>query len=104
MAELERAYFRQAFMGEDIPTLYYTRDHLDADFDDASPANAQEGLETWRAEVARAREIIAANDTLDAVGGGRPMAFWLVKTLNEYARHNGHADLLRECIDGVTGE
>lgn len=40
----------------------------------------------------------------DEGSSGLPLRFWLVKTLNEYARHNGHADLLRECIDGTVGE
>jgi hypothetical protein len=41
---------------------------------------------------------------LDGGRSGLPLRFWLVKTLNEYARHNGHADLLRERLDGSTGE
>lgn len=56
-------------------------------------------------EVDEARRIIAIAPSLDEPGeSGLPLRFWLVKTLNEYARHNGHADILRELIDGSVGE
>jgi hypothetical protein len=49
--------------------------------------------------------VIAGTVSLDDRGeSGLPLRFWLVKTLNEYARHNGHADVIRELIDGTTGE
>ena len=55
--------------------------------------------------VAGGTEILQGTDSLSDTGASAlPMRFWLVKTLNEYARHNGHADLLRERIDGQTGE
>jgi hypothetical protein len=104
---VERWWFRQQFLGEDVPTLYYTEDDPNQDFDDlgGDPADA---LAVWREECARSREIVARH-SLDDAGirrsTGEPFSLrWLlVDMIAEYARHNGHADLLRERIDGATG-
>ena len=95
MADVERGWFRRVLAGEDAPPLYYS---------DADAAFA-----TWRAECARAREIVASLPSLDTLfthrSGSQMSARWvLIHMVEEYARHNGHADLLRERIDGVTGE
>ncbi|GHC68548.1 DinB family protein [Streptomyces cinnamoneus] len=108
LAAVERWWFRLQFAGEDVPELYYTDDDPDQDFGqlDGDPAEA---LAVWRAECERAREIVAATASLDATGRvfatGEPISLRvvLVKLIAEYARHNGHADLLRERIDGATG-
>jgi hypothetical protein len=108
LAAVERWWFRQQFAGEDLPMLYYSDDDPDQDFDslDGDPAEA---LATWHAECQRAREIIAGAPSLDATGvrksTGEPISLRriLVDMVAEYARHNGHADLLRERIDGATG-
>ncbi|GAA1284189.1 hypothetical protein Psi02_34010 [Planotetraspora silvatica] len=108
MAHVERAWFRRVLNGEDIPLLYKT-DDLDADFNDVDTASAEEAFATWRAEVEHARKL-SAEVPLDAIGkqkrhGQDCSHRWiLVHMIEEYARHNGHADLLRERIDGVTGE
>ena len=100
LTEIERTYFRRTFSGEDVPPVPDEEDPFRDDASDASTA-----LASWRDEVRRARDIIERTESLDDVGATvLPMRFWLVKTLNEYARHNGHADLLRERIDGRTGE
>lgn len=105
MSELERAYFRRSFAGEDVEWLYSTDAHPEADFEDVAEADAEEALAIWREERRRAKEIVDAAVSLDDWGKSNlPLRFWLVKTINEYARHNGHADLLRERIDGTTGE
>lgn len=105
MSELERAYFRRMFAGEDVPWLYSTDEDPERDFVQADASSARESYDTWTNEVRIARAIIAETESLDDTGKSRmPMRSWLVKTLNEYARHNGHADLLRERIDGMTGE
>ena len=106
MAEVERTYFRRVFAGEDVPAIPFEEDPFRDDPDvDYSVAPDADPLAGWREEVRRAREVIYRTKSLtDAGNSGLPLRFWLVKTLNEYARHNGHADLLRECIDGVTGE
>ncbi|MEV6979950.1 DinB family protein [Sphaerisporangium sp. NPDC051017] len=105
---VERWWFRIQFAGEDVPLLYYSEDDPNQDFDalDGDPAEA---FELWRAECRRSREIVAAAASLDATGvqksTGKPISLRriLVNMLAEYARHNGHADLLRERIDGATG-
>ncbi|GAA1466617.1 DinB family protein [Nocardiopsis exhalans] len=108
LAGVERWWFRIQFAGEDLPLLYYADDDPDQDFDDLG-GDPAEAFATWRAEVDRSREIVAAAGTLDAAGmesrSGEPIQLRsvLVKLIAEYARHNGHADLLRESIDGATG-
>lgn len=106
LAEIERSYFRRTFTGEDVPAIPFEEDPFREDPDaDYSSVADRDPLAEWREEVRRAREVIYGTKSLtDEGASGLPMRFWLVKTLNEYARHNGHADLLRECIDGVTGE
>ena len=73
--------------------------------DDAVVADA---WESWRREVAHAREVVDAADSLDLPGelaeGPIALREVLVHMIEEYARHFGHADLLRECIDGRTGQ
>jgi uncharacterized damage-inducible protein DinB len=108
LAAVERWWFRQQFAGEDVPALYFTAEDPDADFDDLS-GSFTNALEVWRDECRRSREIVAAAASLDATGvhrtSGRPIMLRriLVHMIAEYARHNGHADLLRERIDGATG-
>ncbi|MGH3329409.1 MAG: DinB family protein [Streptomycetales bacterium] len=109
LAEVERWWFRAVLAGEDVGQIYCTDDNRDGDFDDVDTAEVAEGFETWGAECDRARRI-ATSDDLDATGTqpGRDKPFslrWvLIHMIEEYARHNGHADLLRERIDGAVGE
>ncbi|MGO4422705.1 DinB family protein [Streptomyces sp. MCAF7] len=108
LAGVERWWFRIQFAGEDVPLLYYSDDDPDQDFDalDGDPAEA---FAVWRAECERSREIVAGAESLEATGirkrTGEPIALRriMVDMIAEYARHNGHADLLRERIDGATG-
>jgi Protein of unknown function (DUF664). len=96
------------FAGEDLPMLNYSDDDPDQDFErlDGDP---MEALAVWRAECDRSREIVANTPSLDATGiqfrTRQPISLRriIVHMLAEYARHNGHADLLRERIDGATG-
>jgi hypothetical protein len=62
--------------------------------------------DAWGRERAVADERIAAHASLDSIGAGngRSLRWNLMKLVGEYARHNGHADLIRERIDGATGE
>lgn len=100
--------FRIQFAGEDVPMLYYTDDDPDQDFDSLD-GDVGEAFAVWRDEVERARRIVAAAASLEETGTvrstGEPIALRtvLVKLIAEYARHNGHADLLRERLDGATG-
>jgi Protein of unknown function (DUF664) len=108
LAGVERWWFRVQFAREDVPMLYYSDDDPDQDFDRLG-GDVAEAFDVWRAECERAREIVAAAPSLDATGiqlsTGKPIALRriLVHMIAEYARHNGHADLLRQRIDGATG-
>lgn len=73
---------------------------------DADAHQVDESLRAWKRERATADEHIAAHTSLDekCEGNRRSVRWNLTKLIGEYARHNGHADLIRECIDGQTGE
>ncbi|MFD1932594.1 MULTISPECIES: DinB family protein [Nonomuraea] len=109
MADVERSWFRRHLMGEDVPRLHSTPDRPDDAFDDIATMTGEQALEAWRAEIAYARKV-SAGLPLDTIGrtlrhGNEVSLRWImVHMIEEYARHNGHADLLRERIDGVTGE
>ncbi len=108
LAAMERWWFRIQFAGEDIPLLHYSDEDPDQDFEWLD-GDVTEALSTWRDECDRARAIVAATGSLEATGvreaTGEPLCLRavLVQMIAEYARHNGHADLLRERIDGATG-
>ncbi len=111
MAEVERSWFRRSLVGSDIAFLYCSEDNEDGDFDDVGSADVAADFANLRAEVATCREIAAAHGDLDAIakrlrrGAHEVSLRWIyVHMIEEYARHNGHADLLRERIDGVTGD
>ncbi|MBY3554139.1 DinB family protein [Modestobacter lapidis] len=118
MTEVERSWFRRVLDGQQAAPLYYGPDDDDGDFDgvgrdpdhpDADTAVARE-LATFTGELATSRALAAAHDSLDDTGasprhGQRVSLRWIhLHMIEEYARHNGHADLLREAIDGVTGD
>ena len=114
MADVERAWFRSRLGGEDAPPLFYSDANPDGDLHDVDPATAdaatvEAAFAAWRAECARARDIAAGLPSLEVMitdhAGRHLSARWvLVHMVEEYARHNGHADLLRERLDGATGE
>jgi hypothetical protein len=108
LTAVERWWFALQFAGEDLPMLYYSDDDPDQDFDSLD-GDVTEAFALWEAECHRSREIVARTDSLDATGTkrrtGEPFSLrWaLMQMIAEYARHNGHADLLRERIDGAAG-
>jgi len=111
MAEVERNWFRRCFTGEaDAGPIYCSDDDRDGDFDNADESGIAEGFATWHDECERARAIAAGASSLDARSvaerkGESVSLRWIVThMIEEYARHNGHADLLRERIDGQTGD
>ncbi len=112
MAAVERGWFRQVLLGEDGPDLYVTPEDPDADFNGADEADIAEAFSSFERECAAARQAVAAAPDLDVLSKersqrtGEPFSLrWiLTHMIEEYARHNGHADLLRECIDGATGD
>jgi uncharacterized damage-inducible protein DinB len=109
MTEVERWWFRMHAAGEDL-ALRYDPGGTDADFDDTADADAAENLDAYREEIEAARAAVAGKD-LDLVvpsRGDHPertrdLRWIYVHMIEEYARHNGHADLVREAIDGATG-
>lgn len=108
MAEVERTWFRRVINGEDIPLVWSAEGDFQVAYD-ASGATRAEAFEAWEAEVEHSRRIELAAASLDVTGyqarWGEHVSLRLVMMhmMHEYARHNGHADFLREGIDGVTG-
>lgn len=117
LAEGERATFRVMMAGQDAPPLYCSDTDRDGDFDGAvpDPQVVAEAWGAWRAEVDFATQFVDQAPNLDITGddplnqhgsGGGELSLRdvLVGTIEEYARHMGHADLLRERIDGRIGQ
>jgi len=105
---VERWWFRIQFAGEDVPNLYYSDDDPDQDFT-ALDGDVDEAFSRWHAECERSREIVAVSpldQTGTRISTGEPFTLrWLMlRMIGEYARHCGQADLIREGIDGATGE
>lgn len=106
VAKVERTWFRIRTAAEPIEPLYDLALGKDYDFDHLDPAEAETALETWRTECRLADEAAARLDpdaTFEHDGETMSLGLVYAHMLAEYARHNGHADLLREAIDGVTG-
>jgi Protein of unknown function (DUF664) len=117
LAEMERDTFRVMMAGQGVPRLFCSDTDRDGDFEGAAPDPqvVAEAWDAWRAEVDFAERFVAgspslditANDPLNQHGsGGGPMSLRevLVGMIEEYARHLGHVDLLRERIDGRIGQ
>lgn len=110
LAKVEHSWFRRVMQAQDIPRLYWSEADRDLDFNGAAadPELVADAWASWRREVAHAEEYVAAAASLDVEGthpdGGIALREVLVHMIEEYARHVGHADLLRECIDGRTGQ
>ncbi|TGB02104.1 DinB family protein [Streptomyces sp. MZ04] len=110
LAEAERRWFRCVLAGEEAPPLFVSDTRPDHDFEGAvpDPAVIAGAWEAWRAEVEFADRLVAGAPDLDIEGAdgwkGKVSLRWvLIHMVEEYARHNGHADLLRERIDGAVG-
>ncbi|MHB1472329.1 MAG: DinB family protein [Dermatophilaceae bacterium] len=106
MAEVERWWFRTNAAGLELPDLYCPDDDKDGDFDNVADADVTEDLARFKAECMAADEAVrtmSLDDTFIGRRGEISLRWVYVHMIEEYARHNGHADLLRECIDGATG-
>ncbi|MGW8379495.1 DinB family protein [Streptomyces sp. ODS28] len=106
LTDVERHWFRRVLSGEDAPPRYYTDDDPDGDFRVGAEESAEALFATWREEIAVARERAAERELADTGRHhGRPvdLAWIYTHMIEEYARHLGHADLLRERLDGTTG-
>jgi hypothetical protein len=117
LAEMERGAFRVLMAGQDVPRLYTSATDRDGDFDGAvaDPEVVAEAWNAWHAEVEFATRFVAEAPSLDITsddplnqhgsgGGAISLREVLIGTIEEYARHMGHADLLRERIDGRIGQ
>jgi uncharacterized damage-inducible protein DinB len=111
MADVERNWFRRVMAQADAPPLYWSEDVADADWAGAvaDPAVVDDAWRAWREEVAFAEKFVADSPDLGVKGtmrDGESIALRevLVHMIEEYARHCGHADLLRERIDGRVGQ
>ncbi|WP_427018815.1 DinB family protein [Pseudarthrobacter sp. P1] len=108
LSEVERYWFTNVVAGEDAPSLY-GGDDPDGDFNDLDPSTPLADLDWFHAALATARAQAAAVADLDAPLPGRRhgqalnLRWVYTHMVEEYARHLGHADLLRESIDGSTG-
>ncbi|MFD6416261.1 DinB family protein [Streptomyces sp. NPDC060194] len=109
LAEVERWWYAIVLAGEPDVSVWLTDDDQDRDFHVTEHDTGAEAFAVWETEVARSREI-AARYSLDDVSvgtrqTGEHVTFRWIHThmLEEYARHNGHADLLREAVDGARG-
>jgi uncharacterized damage-inducible protein DinB len=111
MADVEQHWFRQVMAGEDTPALYWSDDDPEGEWDGAvgDPAVVAQAWAAWEAEIDSAERFVAETGDLDTVGrhsGRKPIQLRevLIHMIEEYARHCGHADLIRERIDGRVGQ
>jgi uncharacterized damage-inducible protein DinB len=112
MAEVERGWFRVVLLGEDLPNLYTTPEGADPEFNGVDDADVAADVAAFEAECVAARQAVAGLPDLDVLSKERSqrtgqqfsLRWILTHMIEEYARHNGHADLLRESIDGATGD
>jgi uncharacterized damage-inducible protein DinB len=110
LARVEHSWWRRVIEGHaDLPRLYRTDADPDLDFTGALPddATVADAWRSWHEEVEHAREVYAGLDldaTVEVHGDEVEMRDIVVHLVEEYARHLGHADLLRECVDGRTGQ
>jgi uncharacterized damage-inducible protein DinB len=108
LADVERSWFRRTLDGQDAAPIYYlTGDDRDDQFDRVDPSQAAAALTAYLAEVDSARKIAARHPLAHTVatrhGDVVSLRWIMLHMIEEYARHNGHADLLREAIDGSRG-
>ena len=112
MARVEHNWFQRSLQGHhDAPRLFWSPEDTDLDFNGAvaDPAIVEEAFAAWKAQIAAADEWLDGVTDLGAMaglprGGEASVRDILIHMVEEYARHCGHADLLRECIDGRTGQ
>ncbi|HLR28114.1 MAG TPA: DinB family protein [Ruania sp.] len=114
LAWVEEHWFTGMFLGQDLPEPWARADRTvdpDWEWSLAARQSPAQNFALWQQAVARSRDTLTRADDLDALAsrswpdGQRPSLRWIVvHMIEEYARHNGHADLIREAIDGSTGE
>ncbi|WP_067826495.1 DinB family protein [Nocardia inohanensis] len=108
LTETERGWFRSRAAGEQLPYVYTSEADPDGDFDNLDPAAAEADYAAYLEEIRLCDKAVAAlplDHTVIHPRSGLDLSLrWIyLHMIEEYARHNGHADLLRERIDGATG-
>lgn len=105
LTEMERVYAVNALSGENKGLHYCTEHNPDGDIEGLDLTMVGASMSTWHAEMAAADRLLEAVTDLSAPAPtGRPVRWYVAKLMQEYARHNGHADIIRERIDGSRGE
>jgi len=106
LAEVERGWFRRVMAGQDAPARYFSDADREGDWNGAvaEPAVVDEAWRAWRDEVSFAEQFAATADLATSGTTGVTLREVLIHMIEEYARHCGHADLLRERIDGRVGQ
>ncbi|MFE2250660.1 DinB family protein [Streptomyces lavendulae] len=108
MAEVERQWFRRTIGGAVVPHLWSAEHDFQAAYD-ASRSTRAEAFAAWEAEVEHSRAVEAAAASLEVTvhvpkwGADASLRLVMLHMIHEYARHNGHADFLREAVDGTVG-
>ncbi|QXQ11125.1 DinB family protein [Paeniglutamicibacter sp. Y32M11] len=112
LSDIERFWIRRALSGSTDAPLYWCEDSPDIDFvfpcvpeqAEAEALLVRSSMDAWESEMAYSDAVLSHVGLDDAVSAGRhgvlSVRWILTHLIEEYARHNGHADLLRECIDG----
>jgi uncharacterized damage-inducible protein DinB len=105
MTKVERVWFRTRFAGEPVGNPF--GENWNADFEEPDPARAAADYARLTEEFKHCDAAVANasfDDTFDLKGEPMSLRMIYLHMIEEYARHNGHADLLREQLDGATGE
>ncbi|MFB7555249.1 DinB family protein [Streptomyces brevispora] len=109
LAEVERNWFRRVLAAEDAPSIHGAPagpGGQDGGFEISADASFAQALATWQGEITVSRANCAVRtleDTAPFMGGEVSLRWIYTHMIGEYARHSGHADLLRERTDGSTG-
>jgi len=108
MTDVERGWFRRRVVGEDVGFLYSSEADPDGEFDHVDAADAEQDFAAYLQEIELASQAATSRGLDETFFHSHRKAQMSVRwvylhMIEEYARHNGHADLPRERIDGATG-
>jgi uncharacterized damage-inducible protein DinB len=107
MAEVERNWFRRVLLRQpETPPIWYDPAVEDSELVPLDDADWEADVAAWEAECDASRKAAAAHELDDTgIRDGEPCSLrWIyVHMIEEYSRHNGHADIIRELVDGQVG-
>jgi hypothetical protein len=108
MTLVEWSWFERVFAATGTPRPISTEHDEDADWNDLDPVRAMDDIEVFQRQCDISRGIVAAAQSMDQLAANArddvSLRWIMVHMIEEYARHNGHADLLRQRIDGAVGD